>query len=202
MDGQTFHDPALLHYATKSLELAPRKDVGHFGEFEKNARIRPIAAIAVHGIGKTHPREGARQIDPNGFFAAIRGEDLEKFEHVLYAHKGHLQVDLGELQLAIRSLILVPKAACDLKIPLVTAHHEQLLHDLGRLGKRVEGARLKTARDQEIARAFGRRTSQHGRLDFQEAMLIERVSHGSCEFVPDRERSLQGRPPQVMNSVT
>ena len=53
----------------------------------------------------------------------------------------HLDVDLGELGLAVGAQVLVAEAARDLVVALDAADHEQLLEELRRLRQRVELAR-------------------------------------------------------------
>ena len=65
---------------------------------------------------------------------SVAAQAVRDIEYVVHADEGHLEVELRELELPVRALVLVTEAARDLKIPLDPGDHEQLLHLLGRLG--------------------------------------------------------------------
>ena len=94
-----------------------------------------------------------------------------QLDHVLLGDERHLEVQLGELGLAVGARVLVAEATRDLVVPLEPADHQQLLEQLRRLGQRVERARLDPRRHEVVARALGRRARQVGRLDLQEVPL-------------------------------
>ena len=113
---------------------------------------------------------------------------LHRAEHVVLDDEGHLEVELGELGLAIRAQILVAKAACDLEVAFVAAHHEQLLEELRRLRERVPRAARETARHEEVARTLRRRAREDRRFDLEEVALVEHTAHQRNELVAQRER--------------
>ena len=84
-----------------------------------------------------HPRPWRRRQG----HAAVRENGshdvLDRVEHVVLDDEGHLEVELGELGLAIRAQVLVAEAARDLEVTLEAADHEQLLEELRRLRQRV-----------------------------------------------------------------
>ena len=90
----------------------------------------------------------------------------------------HLEVELGELGLAVGAQVLVAEAAGDLVVALVAGHHQQLLEELRRLRQRVEVARAHAAGDEEVARALGRGAREDRRLDLEE-VVRRRGSRGS-----------------------
>ena len=96
--------------------------------------------------------------------------------HVVLVDEAHLEVELGELGLAIGAQILVAEAADDLVVALEAAHHQQLLEQLRRLRQRVEVPGRHAGRDQEVARALRRRARQHRRLDLEEILGVEVVA--------------------------
>ena len=69
--------------------------------------------------------------------------------------EGHLEVDLGELGLAVGAEVFVAEAAGDLEVAVEAGDHEDLLEDLRRLRQRVELAGVDAAGDEVVARAFG-----------------------------------------------
>jgi hypothetical protein len=52
----------------------------------------------------------------------------------------HLEVELGELGLAVGTQVLVAHAARDLEVAVVPRDHQELLEDLRRLRQRIEVA--------------------------------------------------------------
>ena len=92
---------------------------------------------------------------------------------VLLGDERRLDVDLGELGLAVGAQVLVAEAAGDLQVAAEPGDLEQLLEQLRRLGQGVERAAVEPRRDQEVARPLGGRAGQDRRLDLDEAHLVE-----------------------------
>ena len=109
-------------------------------------------------------------------------------DHVVDLDEGHLDVELGELGLAVGPRRLVAEAAGDLVVALEAAHHQQLLEQLRRLRQRVEGALLLAAGDEEVARALGGRAGQDRRLDVDEALAVEELAHRGDDPVAQHQR--------------
>ena len=100
----------------------------------------------------------------------------QAFHHtgdVVLVDERHLDVELGELRLAVGAQVLVAEAAHDLKVAVHARHHQDLLEQLRRLRQREEAAGMGAARHQVIARAFGRGLGQHRRLDLEETVAIQ-----------------------------
>ena len=79
--------------------------------------------------------------------------------------------------------------------------HQDLLEDLRRLRQRVELARVHAARHEVVARALGRGLREDGRLDLEEALLVEVAAHGEQHPVAQQQVLLHARPPQVEVAV-
>ena len=77
---------------------------------------------------------------------------------VVLVDEAHLEVELGELGLAVAAQVLVAEAAGDLEVAVDAGDHQQLLELLRALRQGVDRARLETARDDEVAGALGRAT--------------------------------------------
>ena len=103
----------------------------------------------------------------------MRDQPLVGVDHVLALDEGHLDVELGEVGLAIGAQVLVAEAAGDLVVALEAGDHQQLLEQLRRLRQRVEGALAQTRGNEEVARALGGRAGQHRGLDLEEALAVE-----------------------------
>ena len=116
-------------------------------------------------------------------------------------HEAHLDVDLRVLGLAVGAQVLVAEAARQLVVAVDAGHHEDLLEHLRRLRQRVEGARLQARRHEEVARPFGRRPGQHGRLDLEEPLLVEVAAGRLRGAVTQLDVGQHGRPAQVEVAV-
>src|SRR3989344_4112762 len=64
------------------------------------------------------------------------------FNDVVLVNKAHLYVYLGEFRLSVSPQILVAKTPCELEITVKSRNHQQLLENLGALGKRIKFARV------------------------------------------------------------
>ena len=122
-------------------------------------------------------------------------------DHVVLDDEGHLEVELGELGLAVRAQVLVAKAARDLEVAFEAADHEQLLEELRRLRQRVPRAAREPAGDEEVARALGRGAREHRRLDLEEVALVEHAADERDELVAQRERVRHRGAAQVERAV-
>ncbi len=119
--------PAPGHRILEDAEAALGHQLADVEELQPKAQVRAVIAIEAHGfvIGD----------DGEGYLADALGADgLGEADHqllddrpdVLLIHKAHLQIQLGELRLAVGPQILVPETAGDLEIALHAGHHEQL----------------------------------------------------------------------------
>ena len=106
------------------------------------------------------------------------GHLLDPGHDVVVVDEAHLQVELGELGLAVAAQVLVAQAAGDLEVAVEAADHEQLLHLLRALRQGVDAARLQAGGHDEVARALGRGLDQQRRLDLDEAGLVVGVADG------------------------
>ena len=85
-----------------------------------------------------------------------------------------LEVELGELELAVGAQVLVAHAASDLVVAVEPADHEELLGDLRALRQHVELARVQARGNDELARALGRRGPEQRRLHLAETLRVHR----------------------------
>ena len=118
----------------------------------------------------------------------VRQQPLVDRDHVLDVDEGHLDVELGELGLAVGAGRLVAEAARHLVVALEAGDHQQLLEQLRRLRQRVEGALLLAAGDEEVAGALGGRAGQDRRLDVDEALAVEELAHRRDDPVAQHQR--------------
>src|SRR5439155_12728150 len=88
-------------------------------------------------------------------------QPLDQEINVVAFDERHLDVDLGELELAIGPLVLVAKATGELIIPLDAADHQDLVELLRGLRQGVKRSRIAAIRNQEFAGACGRGFEQN-----------------------------------------
>ena len=77
-----------------------------------------------------------------------------KRHHGVLVDEAHLEVELGELRLAVAAQVLVAEAARDLEVAVDAGDHQQLLELLRALRQGVDVARLEARRDDEVAGAL------------------------------------------------
>ena len=97
---------------------------------------------------------------------------------VVLVDEAHLEVELGELGLAVAAQVLVAEAAGDLEVAVDAGDHQQLLELLRALRQGVDAARLEARRDDEVAGALRRRLDERRRLDLDEAVRVVDLADG------------------------
>jgi hypothetical protein len=115
--------------------------------------------------------------------------------------EGGLDVDLRELGLAVGAQVLVAEALGDLVVAVEAGHHQQLLEQLRALRQREELAVVHAAGHQVVARAFGRALGEHGRLDVDEALLVQELAHLDGHAVAQAQVLLHLGAAQVQHAV-
>ena len=94
---------------------------------------------------------------------------FDEADDVVLADEAGLDVDLGELRLAVGAQVFVAEAAGDLEILLHARDHQELLVLLRGLRQGVEAARAEARGHEEVAGAFRGRVREDRRFDFEEA---------------------------------
>ena len=194
--------PPRVEHALEDLELRAAQRVGDVGDLQPEARVGPVGAEARHRLVVAHPRPGRRARDRQARDVEhLPHHRLHRVDHVVLVDERHLEVELGELGLAVGAQVLVAEAARDLEVPLVAGDHQDLLEQLRRLRQRVPGARLHPRGDEEVARALGRRPREVGRLDLQEVALLEHLAHRAHDPVAQDHRVAHPLAAQVDRAV-
>ena len=174
-DNRT-HVGSLEHPERSVLEV-----VGALHQLESESQVRFVAAEPAHRLGVGDPRDRRREVIADQL--PQRDEDLFcDCDHVVLLDEAHLDVELGELGLAVGAEILVAVAAGDLEVPLHPGDHQQLLEELGTLGQRIEGAGLQPCRHQKVAGAFGGGSGQRRGLDLDEVLIEQNIACGVVHF--------------------
>ncbi len=183
------------------LELRRGENVREFDEFEAEARVGLVGAEAGHRLRIRHARERHRDVHAARFLENAAQQSLDERLDFLLGDEGSLDVDLRELRLPIRTQVLVAEAARDLEILLQPRDLQELLVLLRRLRQRVERARVQPRRHEEVARALGRRVREDRRLDFEEALLVEKVARRLHHAMAQPEVFLHRRGAQIEVAV-
>ena len=136
-----------------------------------------------------------------GLLEHAREQALDHVDQVVLLDERHLDVELRELGLAVRAQVLVAEAARDLVVALEAGDHQQLLEQLRRLRQRVERALVHAARDEEVARALGRRAGEDRRLDVEEVVRVEVVAHGADHLVAEHDGVVHALAAQVEHAM-
>ncbi len=90
----------VLDRPPERLELALGEDVGQLGELQAEAQVRAVGAEAGDGVGVGEPRQRQLHLDPGR--AEHGGEQaLVDLDHVVHVDERHLDVELGEVGLAV-----------------------------------------------------------------------------------------------------
>ena len=170
-------------------------------QLEAEAGVGPVDPEPRDGLGERHPRPRRWR---HGELRALEHRAhhrLGQLDHVVLVDERHLDVELGELGLAVGACVLVAEAASDLVVALEPADHQQLLEQLRRLRERVERPWLDSRGNQVVARALRGRAGQVGRLDLEEVPVVEDLPHRRDHPVPQRERVLHRLASQVERAV-
>ena len=113
----------------KDLEVYPLHQVVQRDEFQGDAQVRLVGAEALHGFGPAHVREGG-QLDIQHRAEHLAHHALGDIHDRRRVQKRGLDIDLGELGLAIRAQIFIAKTLRDLIVAIETRDHQQLLEQL------------------------------------------------------------------------
>ena len=150
---------------------------------------------------KVMPRERRLDLDPEALAPDARVHPLHQLEEELLVGEAHLDVELRDLLDAVGAEILVAEADRDLVVAVEAGDHRQLLQDLRALRQRVEAARLQARRDDEVARALGRRLEEDRRLDVEEAGLLHLAADDPDHLRAQADVALQLVAAQVEPAV-
>ena len=170
-------------------------------QLKPEARIGTVDPVARDRLGERHPRPRRRR---DVELLSLEHRSHHRFhhvDHVVLVDERHLDVELGELGLAVGARVLVAETAGDLVVALEPADHQQLLEQLRRLRQRVERAGLDPRRHQVVARALGSRAGEVGGLDLEEVALVQDLAHRRDHAVTERERALKRRAAEIEGTV-
>ena len=165
-------------HAIEDLETTIIHQVGQVFQLQSEAQVGIIFAKAFHRflIGQARPGAGQQAFMRQELGDQAGEQALRQTHDILPLDKGHFQVQLGELGLAVAALILIAETAGDLEIALYPGDHQHLLQLLRGLGQGVKLTRMDTRRNQIIAGAFGCGFEQDWRLDLDETLVAQVIA--------------------------
>ena len=125
-----------------------------------------------------------------------RGKDI------LLGDERHLDIELIMLtRRAVGAARLVAEARRDLKIAVEAGHHQQLLELLRRLRQGVKLSGMQAARDQKIARPFGRAGGQDRRLKLGKALLDHPPADRGDDIGAEHDVRVDPLAPQIEKAI-
>src|SRR6185437_8409278 len=114
----------------------------------------------------------------------------------------HFEVELIKLAgAAVGARGLVAETWRDLEIAVETRDHNELLELLWRLRQRIELARMKPRRHQEVSRAFRRGSCQDWSLEFGETLIDHPPADGRYHLRTQRDVAVDAFAPQIEEAV-
>src|SRR5262249_8773711 len=115
---ERLHDPAVVDRGPEYLELALAQLVGDVDELQREPDGRPVRPVAVERLGVGDSWDGQLDPGPVDGLEHMSQHPLVDVDYVLDPDERHLQVELGEVELAIGALVLVSEASNDLVVAL------------------------------------------------------------------------------------
>jgi hypothetical protein len=150
--GQAANHPAVGNDLLEHPELRIAEDVGQVVNLQPAPQIRLVRSVLRDCLRVGHAANRQRDVAPD-LLEDLAHQGLDQAVDDVRSGKGHLDVDLGQLELTVGPLIFVAEAADDLKVTVGPCDHQDLLENLRRLRQRVKLPGVDPARHQEVARA-------------------------------------------------
>ena len=199
--GQRTHAATALDGTLEDAEARVAHELGDVADLEAVAKVGLVAAEAQDRLAVRHLREGPRQIDVEDLLPDAAVQVLGEIEDLVALDERHLEVELRELELAIRALRLIAEATSDLVVAFEPGHHVELLEQLWRLRQGIDAAGVQACRDHEVARALRCRLRQDRRLELEEALCLEVVADDARHLRADLEVLLHLVAAQIQRAM-
>ena len=200
LDDAATHGARLLEGRGEHAEVGLPREVADVGDLQTESQVRSVDAVVLHRVAPGHPRD-VPDLDAEEFPPERLGELAHRLEDVVAIDEAHLEVDLGELRLAVGPGVLVAKTLGQLDVPFAAGDHEDLLEELGALRQGVPAPRLEAAGHDEVAGAFGGRLDEERRLDLEELALVEEGAGELGDPGAGLEDALHLRPAKIEIAV-
>src|SRR5690625_16400 len=164
--------------------------------------IRLVTAILGDCVVVAHPRKWCRNLLSLVLSPELGHQRLVDLIDILFIHKRHLDVNLGELLLTVCPQVFISETLDDLEIAVHPRHHQNLLVGLGALRKRKEAARIDPARDQIVPGTLRCTPHQYRCLYLCEFALAVKVANGLADPGAEQQILLKRSPAEIQIAVT
>ena len=131
------HAPGLGQGVAKDAELGAGGQFGDVVELEAEPQVGLVGAVAAHRL-RVGQDGNLADVDPEDLPPELPDELAHDLEDVVAGDEAHLEVDLGELRLAVGAGVFIAEALADLQVAVAARDHQDLLEDLGALRQGVE----------------------------------------------------------------
>ena len=172
-------------------QLHPEPDIG---------LVRPVPLERVL-IGQHRERDLKERALRDGDARDLDRHRFDEGHDGRLVDEAHLEVELGEFELAVAAQVLVSIAAGDLHVAVDAGDHQQLLELLRALRQRVDHARLEATRYDEVARALWGALDERRRLDLDEAVGVMDIADGLDHPAAEHQPALHRLAPDVEVAV-
>ena len=176
------------------------EEVRQFDQLAVEAQVGLVGAVPAHGLPVGHVRNRSGQV--------VADERPDRLQDILghrddvgLLDEAHLDVELGELGLAVGAVVLVPVAAGDLVVALHPRDHEQLLEQLGALGQGVPGTGRQSCGYEEVAGALGGGSGEGRGLDLHEVVGVQHPARSLVDLGAQANGALHLRAAQIQVAV-
>ena len=185
----------------ESLHAARFHIGGKVLKLHAEAEVGLVRAVALLRLLPGEPSERSGQLPVKRLLEDVPHKPLGQREDVIAARKRKLYVNLGELRLPVTARVLVTVTAGNLEVLVKARRHKELLVKLGRLGQRIELARIQAGRHEVVARALRGRAYEGGRLYLKKPPRRHPLPHRKRDLVPQPDAPLHTGRAQVKVAV-
>src|SRR5207302_11264569 len=105
------HDASLGKHGLEDLSLCLLQMTAEVGDHELETQVWFVGAVSKQRVLHVHSGKWGDQIDIEDLFPDPRPQTFDQREDVFLVAEGHLEVELRELERAIRAQVLITQAA-------------------------------------------------------------------------------------------
>ena len=176
LGGTARHDDGTDVGRLEHPERGVGEEVGDLGDLVAESQVGLVGAETVHGVVPGDALQRGLNVHSDEL-PALPHDLLGQGNDVVLLDEAHLDVELGELGLAIGAEVLVTVASRDLVVTLHAGDHEQLLEQLGALWQGVPAARGQTGRYQEVTSPLRGGAGEGRCLDVVEVVAVQHLAN-------------------------
>lgn len=179
-----FNPAAGICRTFKYAEAARRYPIGDILQLESEPHVRLIGAVTIHGLGIGHALEWQYfHIHIKGLLKNGLDQAFVDGHNILFFNEGHLDIDLRELRLTVRTNVPVPEAFYNLAVvwsmPETISSCLKSCDDWG-----IELARIHTAGYQIVSGPLRCRLVQHRGFHFNKSVVVKVVPYNLGNLLP------------------